>query len=706
MAKISLAGFKDPVRRPRYIIWTLVVVLVIAGVMVPVLGVTSTRWFCAESCHKVQDDTITAYQHSSHSNISCMACHMPVAANPIIFLEHKAMALGELAKTVTNNYEVPLNAESEVALTMKEIQCTQCHNLATRVISPSPGIIIKHEPHTAKGINCTICHNRIAHNEDFEPTLTDPKTGEKAKKHTNFMSMTACFRCHGLEEKAPAPGSCSACHPAGFDLKPPSHKEADFFPKKHAELALEADKEVKKTLAETGQSIVTGERKAEFTSAERQAGAKVSEETTGQKLPPVGAINYCSTCHKDAFCTACHGTPMPHSKEFKEPKNLQDPLGHPAISKQIPDKCVMCHTKDDPEFCNKCHHGKQVNFDYQPTPPWVNQHPQAVVKSGVKSCTAKCHTTQFCADCHTKGKVFPASHKQKYWTHAAAPTATVYGSQPASATALHSLSALQSTEQCEVCHGAGGMNAPFCKACHTLDMPHTKEFKQFHAQSGRKDPKVCLNCHTWPELCSNCHHVGSSFTTPWIKVHGPSVNANGAKGCVEKCHKPADCQACHTSRKVVPASHKAKDFLKKPGTELGLHAAFYKKDSTTCTYCHAGDPASLPNSAFCKGCHKADMPHAGGYGLKDAAQPATKANGGAHVQAIQSGQVTSAACLNCHEVAFCNACHHKGSVPNQPWVRYHPNVVKSTGATACFECHQETFCSNCHVNLAKRGLLK
>ena len=80
------------------------------------LGVTSTRWFCSEGCHKVQDDTITAYEHSAHAEISCMACHMPVAANPVIFLIHKAEALGELAQTVTNSYELPLNAESEVAL--------------------------------------------------------------------------------------------------------------------------------------------------------------------------------------------------------------------------------------------------------------------------------------------------------------------------------------------------------------------------------------------------------------------------------------------------------------------------------------------------------------------------------------------------------------------------------------------------------------
>jgi hypothetical protein len=705
MPKISLAGFKDPVTRPRFIIWSLVVVLVIAGVMIPVLGVTSTRWFCAESCHKVQDDTITAYQRSAHAEVSCMACHMPVAANPVIFLIHKAEALGELASTVTNNFELPLNPESEVALTMTEDKCTQCHSPATRKFTPSEGIKIDHKVHAEKSISCTLCHNRTAHVEDFPLTLKNPKSGEPSTKHADFMLMTACFRCHGQEEKAPAPGACEACHPAGFNLRPPSHEATGAFVARHAEIALEVDKEVKKTLVETGQQVVTGERKAEFAAAERQNGPK-GGETLGQMLPPVKAINECGTCHKEAFCLACHGTPMPHSTEFKEPKDSKDPKGHPAVSKLMPDKCVMCHTKDEPNFCSECHHGKQVDYTFDAAQPWAQQHPKAVDKSGLKSCLSKCHAVKFCADCHTASKVFPASHKQPYWTHPQTPTVTKYGSVAASATAVHSVVAQKSTEQCEVCHGPGGVNAPFCAACHKVEMPHTKEFKQFHSKTGRQDPKVCLNCHNWPQLCSNCHHVGASTTTPWLKVHGTSVTQNGAGGCVAKCHKQADCVSCHSARKVVPASHKAPGFIKTPGAELGTHAALYKKDSTVCTYCHTGDAANLPNSAFCKGCHKVDMPHPSGFGMKDPQAAPSVANAGTHAQLVTSGKATSASCLTCHEAASCNACHHKGSVTDQPWMRYHPTVVKAGGANACFECHKETYCSNCHVNLAKRGLLK
>ena len=704
MPKISLAGFKNPATRPRLIIWLLVAVLVIAGVMIPVLGITSTRWFCAESCHKVQDDTIIGYQRSAHSEISCMACHMPVGANPAVFLLHKAKALGELVKTVTNDYELPLNAESEYALTMTEDKCTQCHSPKTRVFTPSEGIKINHAVHSEKSITCTLCHNRTAHVEDFPLTLKDPKTGEPSKKHLDFMKMTACFRCHGLEEKAPAPGKCEACHTPGFNLRPPSHEATGAFIAKHGEVALEVDKEVQKTLVETGIQAVTGERKAEFEAAERQQGDK--KEMVGELLPPVGAINECGTCHKDAFCLTCHGTPMPHTTEFKEPKDIKDPKGHPAVSKAMPDKCVMCHTKDNPNFCTECHHGKKVDYTFDPAQPWTQQHPKAVEKSGLKSCLDKCHTAQFCADCHTKVKVLPASHKQSFWTHPQAPTVTKYGSQAASATALHSVAAQKTTEQCEVCHGAGGVNAPFCAACHKLQMPHSKEFKQFHAKTGRQDPKVCLNCHTWPQMCSNCHHVGASTTTPWMKVHGTSVTQNGAGGCVAKCHKQADCVACHTSRKVVPASHKAAGFIKVPGTERGTHAALYNKDPAVCTYCHAGDAGNLPNSAFCKNCHKIDIPHPNGFGMKDPKAAPSLNNAGTHGQTITSGQVSRATCMKCHEVASCNACHHQGSVPDQQWMRYHPQVVKKSGADSCYGCHNETYCSNCHVNLAKRGLLK
>ncbi len=151
---------------------------------------TSSYWFCADVCHKVQDDTITAYNNSTHSEINCMACHMPANADPITFVLHKVTALGELYLTVTDNYEIPLNKGSHLAMDgdhMPSTQCTQCHS-ENRVVTPSDGIIIDHVVHEENEVHCTVCHNRIAHDEDGHQFVNvDPATGELNTGHPDFM---------------------------------------------------------------------------------------------------------------------------------------------------------------------------------------------------------------------------------------------------------------------------------------------------------------------------------------------------------------------------------------------------------------------------------------------------------------------------------------------------------------------------------------
>ena len=155
------------------------------------------------------------------------------------------------------------------------------------------------------------------------------------------------------------------------------------------------------------------------------------------------------------------------------------------------------------------------------------------------------------------------------------------------------------------------MNAKFCKDCHRQELPHPDEFKKNHVSSKNK-PANCKRCHTWPELCSNCHHIDSSFTRPWIKVHGASVNKNGSADCL-KCHggdsgtDKSFCVKCHQGRKVVPASHRRAKFVRDySSSKKAEHVQLFEKDAETCTFCHTGDAAELPNSKFCNGCHKLD----------------------------------------------------------------------------------------------------
>jgi len=393
MARISLNGFTNAVTRPRFIVWTVVAVLMIVTVMIPVLGITSTRWFCSEGCHKVQDDTIIAYRHSSHSEVSCMACHMPVNANPVVFLLHKAEALGELYMTVTNKFELPLNGESEVALTMKSAQCEQCHDENKRTVTPDKGIKINHAVHAQNGVECTICHNRIAHKEDFKLTLRDPSSKKANRKHEDFMSMDACFRCHTQDyagTKKPT-GACSACHTPEFELKPASHLAAGFFPKGHGALGAA---EESRTIAETGQSWLNG---SVATQTAEAGESKKKNETLGESLPKVASVNYCSTCHKKRFCVDCHGgVAMPHPADFKNK--------HGKLGKQFPKSCSKCHGAGT-TACENCHHGTELDYKYDPRQEWRLQHPAAVAGVGAAKCLDRCHNPTYCANCHVAGGV-------------------------------------------------------------------------------------------------------------------------------------------------------------------------------------------------------------------------------------------------------------------------------------------------------------
>jgi cytochrome c5 len=295
MAKLSLAGFKDPVRRPRMIMWTFAVLFGLAAFIIVALGATSTKWFCAQVCHKVQDDTIAAYELSVHSHVSCMACHEPVGADTVVFLIAKVKSGLEVIPTVGNTFSLPLNPGSALALKggkeMGSQQCTQCHS-ENREATPSEGMIINHKVHADAGIWCTVCHNRVAHNDAAAPPkLIDPK-GTKNVAHPDFMKMKYCYRCHDLENNVKmtgegakaAPGTCSTCHTASFELVPETHKDAAWSTTKHGE----AHNEILK----------------EMGALEEEAKVLKKEIEAGYLADPV---DECFTCHiEKSFCEPCH----------------------------------------------------------------------------------------------------------------------------------------------------------------------------------------------------------------------------------------------------------------------------------------------------------------------------------------------------------------------------------------------------------------
>lgn len=374
--------FRNRATRPRAIMWlglgTMAFVLLWAG---GIIG-TSTEWFCTTPCHKVHDDNTLAYKASSHTNVSCIACHEPVGASPIVMTLMKVHVLPDLPATIFDYYTLPANDGSYVAMEMPMEQCTQCHILGkNRPINSNLGIIIDHEAHTERDITCTTCHNRVAHADD-EVELVLPN----GERHENWMRMDACFRCHGNGADAKAPATCSACHPTGFDLVPATHKAKgwadEYNAAGHAEAAIEESETVKRAIEDI--------EAREESESQGAPGEEEGEFSVGNS----GPVNACYTCHERKFCDDCHGTEIPHPAKFVE--------DHSKPGYADPKKCAQCHARTAAEAeglgaCDACHHPSG-----DPNTPWFERHPEAVRTGGSEQCE-RCHDSRYCTICHVEG---------------------------------------------------------------------------------------------------------------------------------------------------------------------------------------------------------------------------------------------------------------------------------------------------------------
>lgn len=370
------ALFTQRSKRPQLVLWLgLAVLVLVVFTGVSTVG-TSTNWFCTEPCHKVHDDNTLAYNESSHVMISCVACHEPLNGSPLTLVLMKIEVAPDLIPTVMNTYHLPMNENHSVAFEMPDEQCTQCHSLENRRVDTSAGLIMNHDVHAANEVRCTSCHNRVAHpEEDITLVL------EGDKKHENWLGMDACFRCHGLEQDAAAPGTCSACHPAEFDLVPGTHDTPNWY----AEFG-----------DSSGHAAAASEEAARVTAAETWAGGLTQVKHEEGVMTPgyEQTVNTCYTCHEKQFCTNCHGVEMPHTAEFA--------TDHGEAGLANPASCAKCHARSETEaqgdaFCNACHHPAST-----PDRPWLDQHYVPVREQGVDQCL-DCHSPRYCSVCHVDG---------------------------------------------------------------------------------------------------------------------------------------------------------------------------------------------------------------------------------------------------------------------------------------------------------------
>ncbi|MDI6712886.1 MAG: cytochrome c3 family protein [Anaerosomatales bacterium] len=376
MHRSAREGTDTAARARRVVLVGVGAIAAVVAAVVATVG-TSTNWFCTQPCHVVHADNTKTFVAGSHSRVSCVACHEPVNASPIVFVFKKIEVAPDLFTTIAGTFEMPLNPSSAVAIETPDEVCTQCHDLGTRQVTPSSGIFIDHDAHTKRGITCATCHNRAAHPE---AGITYELPGNR--KHEDWLSMSACFRCHALERPLPtpefeAPGACEACHTEGFDLVPASHDAPDWYNR----------------FGESGGHAAAYRAEASRT-AEASAAAPAVEHPAGPVLRPAAAVNACYTCHTRGYCTDCHGLEMPHPPGFAK--------SHGAAGIASPATCARCHARSEAEaqgrgFCTACHHPQST-----PGRAWRTQHDEVVAKSGATACFG-CHEPPYCAACHVRG---------------------------------------------------------------------------------------------------------------------------------------------------------------------------------------------------------------------------------------------------------------------------------------------------------------
>ena len=136
---------------PVRLIAAIAVALVVAGVaFAGIARATDQPSFCGAACHEMSPFH-TAWTQGAHKNIACIECHVDVGT--VARMEHKVVALKEVATHVTGDYSFPGNQPPPVP----SERCKRCH---PNVTLTSTGF--SHAEHAKRG-ECVMCHTTVGH---------------------------------------------------------------------------------------------------------------------------------------------------------------------------------------------------------------------------------------------------------------------------------------------------------------------------------------------------------------------------------------------------------------------------------------------------------------------------------------------------------------------------------------------------------------
>ena len=93
--------------------------------------------FCGQTCHTPMRPQHTAWQHTTHSQVDCVQCHIGEGAQA--FVRYKLAGVRQLVHVVTNNYPRPIPASVADLRPALEV-CAHCHDPQTQFRRAAPRV--------------------------------------------------------------------------------------------------------------------------------------------------------------------------------------------------------------------------------------------------------------------------------------------------------------------------------------------------------------------------------------------------------------------------------------------------------------------------------------------------------------------------------------------------------------------------------------
>ncbi len=379
-------------------------ILIITGLLVFLFGgmyaataLTSTPEFC-KSCHIMQPEYAT-WQASSHSQISCVECH--VDSGLVNEMKHKVVATKELYMYVTKTYELPIRMTEDIP----DNRCLKCHS-TKRPVSPSyQGLYIPHDKHNKAGVGCIKCHSGVAHGKITEQGLTMGGNFNSWTKAAGYKVMTAkntsprmdlCMDCHGRRGVSV---SCETCH-GGDNMKPETHREVSF-KTKHGQLA---KKNIQYCNTCHAYIKAPGVTSVDMPQQEDAVAKYLDSLDAGAE-----ANSYANYAKTNEYCVACHKKrPFTHDDNW--------PIKHGQVAQKNSESCLICHSpRSDVKgttqtaACASCHPSIHNGI------PWRKSHPIEIPQryTTLEPRCFQCHVKETCIGCHRSSgpETKPVSNK-------------------------------------------------------------------------------------------------------------------------------------------------------------------------------------------------------------------------------------------------------------------------------------------------------